>query len=111
MLIDTSIRPGEHELGGFEYAWDLDNDNEYDDGFGPEFRWNPTSEGTHSIGLQISNEAGSDTIHQDITVIPEPSTYALGLSLFAAGAAGIRARLRMKRLLKSNKPFDWYERL
>lgn len=51
------------------------------------------------LTLTISDGAYNSVAGESITVgaIPEPSTYALGLGLLAAGAAGIRTRRRMKK--------------
>lgn len=49
-------------------------------------------------GLQVTSLVGQyESTPNTAIVIPEPSTYALGLGLLAAGAAGIRARRRMKK--------------
>lgn len=49
-------------------------------------------------GLQVTSTNGQyESTPGAAIVIPEPSTYALGLGLLAAGAAGIRARRRMKK--------------
>jgi len=51
-------------------------------------------------GLQVNSLAGqyeSESTPGASIVISEPSTYALGLGLLAAGAAGIRERRRMKK--------------
>lgn len=46
-------------------------------------------------GLRVTSLAGQ---YESVPTIAEPSTYTLGLGLLAAGAAGIRARRRMKKI-------------
>ena len=40
------------------YAWDLDNDGQFDDAFGPSAHFNTTGDGVHAVGLQVTDDRG-----------------------------------------------------
>jgi hypothetical protein len=50
------------------YEWDLDNDGQYDDATGVTATFNSTADGTFTVGLRVTDEAGlTDT---DTTTVP-----------------------------------------
>jgi PKD repeat protein len=96
---NSSIEPGKVELGGYSYAWDLDNDGKYDDSFIENPEWTFPGAGQYLVGLEVTNGAGSSIVREAVTV-PEPSSFILaGMAVIGSLALGFRKRMRMPNLL------------
>ncbi len=58
------------EAGPLTYAWDLDNDGQYDDASGVTATTSFIQPGDHEIGLQVTDDGGlSDTDTVEVTVL------------------------------------------
>lgn len=58
------------EAGALTYAWDLDNDSQYDDASGVTATTSFIQPGDHEIGLQVTDDGGlSDTDTVEVTVL------------------------------------------
>jgi len=67
----TVTAAGSSDPGGdiASYAWDLDNDGQYDDATGVTATFNSATAGTFSVGVQVSDDDGaSDTDSATVTV-------------------------------------------
>lgn len=58
---EAILLSGEASTDATEYAWDLDNDGEYDDAFGPTAIFTATLGGITEVGLFVIGPNGSDT--------------------------------------------------
>ena len=68
--------------GTLSYAWDLDNDGQYDDSAVQNPQDVPFGVGTHTVGLKVTDQCGSDT---DTTTVEVTELPALTGATFEGG--------------------------
>ncbi|WP_425400608.1 Ig-like domain-containing protein [Aeoliella sp.] len=70
------VRSGDD--GIVAYAWDLDNDGQYDDAYGETLLWNRNVEGDYEVGLMVWDDDGATaTMRQTVSVAFTPYGEAL----------------------------------
>jgi len=90
----AAIDPGIHDLLTFD--WDFNMDGVFDDFIGASGQWFFEEEGTHQIGLLVSDGKGgytSGSFTVEVEKVPEPGSV---LGVLAFGAFGAGAVLRRK---------------
>ncbi|MBD1930482.1 MULTISPECIES: PKD domain-containing protein [Cyanophyceae] len=93
----TATDPGINDL--LSFAWDLDDDGEYDDFFGTDGQWSFNNDGVYNVKLKVSDGNNGFTYSSfDVAVehVPEPSS-AFGLLAFGAVGAGIAYKRKHQR--------------
>ena len=79
VTFQTSSQPG------VSYAWDLDDDGDFDDGDGSLAQRTFPAAGSYEIHVQASNEDGATAVgHATATISPPTGNLAPGVSLFAS---------------------------
>ena len=66
------VRPGDDGIAA--YAWDLDNDGEYDDAFGQTVTLNYDSAGSYVVGLKVWDGNGASTTTSSVIDVNASST-------------------------------------
>jgi len=62
----------------YHFAWDLDNDGEYDDATGDTVTWTWSTAGTYTVGLQVTDSATPANVStDDATVVVSEITVTL----------------------------------
>lgn len=85
-LQGSATDPGSADIPTLQYAWDLDNDGQYDDATGPNPQKTWSSTGTYTIGLKVTDKDGGwdtdqTTVEVGIGVAYTFRTEPSGLSL------------------------------
>ena len=62
------------------YAWDLDNDGQFDDGTGPIASYTWTVEGVYTIRLQVTDDDGSSAVGTTTVTVSTVVTHSIPLA-------------------------------